>query len=59
LDVLSKEPPPVENPLLQAKNCIITPHFAWATKAARARLLSVAVENLRSFLAGRPQNTVV
>jgi glycerate dehydrogenase len=58
LDVLSKEPPPIENPLLQAKNCIITPHFAWATKAARARLLNVAVANLRSFLAGQPQNTV-
>ena len=59
LDVLSKEPPPLENPLLQAKNCIITPHFAWATKAARARLLNVAVANVRSFLAGQPQNTVV
>lgn len=58
LDVLSSEPPSPENPLLRAKNCIITPHLAWGTGAARARLLNVAVENARAFLAGTPQNVV-
>jgi glycerate dehydrogenase len=58
LDVLSVEPPPVAHALLQAKNCIITPHNAWATRAARARLMRVAVENVRAFLAGKPQNVV-
>jgi glycerate dehydrogenase len=56
LEVLSVEPPPAQNPLLQAKNCIITPHLAWATRAARARLMTIAVENIRAFLQGRPQN---
>jgi glycerate dehydrogenase len=58
VDVLSVEPPPVENPLLQAKNCIVTPHIAWATRAARARLMETAVQNVRSFLNGKPQNIV-
>jgi glycerate dehydrogenase len=58
LDVLSVEPPPANNPLLTAKNCIITPHLAWATKAARSRLMQVAVENVRAFLGGKPQNVV-
>jgi glycerate dehydrogenase len=58
LDVLSTEPPPAGNPLFTAKNCLITPHIAWATHAARARLLDMAVENVRAFLAGRPQNVV-
>jgi glycerate dehydrogenase len=58
LDVLSAEPPRPENPLLAAKNCIITPHIAWATRAARERLMRVAVENVRAFLAGKPQNVV-
>jgi glycerate dehydrogenase len=58
LDVLSQEPPPESNPLLQAKNCVITPHLAWATQAARSRLLQIAVENIRAFLAGKPQNVV-
>lgn len=58
LDVLSAEPPPADNPLLNAKNCIITPHIAWAARAARARLLNVAVQNVRAYLAGRPQNVV-
>jgi glycerate dehydrogenase len=58
LDVLSEEPPPAMNPLLSAKNCIITPHLAWATKAARSRLMQVAVENVRAFLTGKPQNFV-
>jgi glycerate dehydrogenase len=58
LDVLSAEPPPAGNPLLQAANCCITPHIAWATRAARERLLAIAVANLRAFLAGQPQNVV-
>ncbi len=58
LDVLSSEPPPEGHPLLGAKNCLITPHIAWATKAARTRLMGVAVENVRAFLEGRPQNLV-
>lgn len=58
LDVLSQEPPPAGNPLFTAKNCIITPHIAWATKAARQRLLDIAVANVRAFLTGSPQNVV-
>ena len=57
-DVLSIEPPPADNPLLTAPNLIITPHIGWATRAARARLMEIAVENLRAFLAGTPQNVV-
>jgi glycerate dehydrogenase len=58
LDVLSVEPPPPGNPLLRAKNCFVTPHIAWATRAARQRLLDTVVANVRSFLAGTPQNIV-
>jgi glycerate dehydrogenase len=58
LDVLCVEPPSADNPLLTAKNCFITPHIAWATRSARARLLETAVANVRAFLAGRPQNVV-
>jgi glycerate dehydrogenase len=58
LDVLSAEPPAADNPLLAAKNCIITPHQAWATRAARSRLLQTTVENARAFLDGKPQNVV-
>jgi glycerate dehydrogenase len=58
LDVLALEPPPADNPLLTARNCIITPHLAWATRAARARLMQIAVENARAFLQGKPQNVV-
>jgi len=58
LDVLAVEPALAENPLLQAKNCLITPHIAWATRAARARLMSAAVDNVRAFLQGHPQNVV-
>jgi len=58
LDVLEQEPPPAGNTLLKAKNCIITPHIAWATRAARARLMQTAVDNVAAFLAGRPQNVV-
>lgn len=58
LDVLSAEPPPADNPLLSAKNCLVTPHNAWAASAARARLLKVAVENVAAFISGKPQNVV-
>jgi glycerate dehydrogenase len=58
LDVLSTEPPTADNPLLTARHCLITPHIAWAAGAARKRLMGVAVENLRTFLAGTPQNVV-
>ncbi len=58
LDVLSVEPPPLTNPLLTAKNCVITPHLGWATRAARQRLMQIAVANLRTFLNGTPQNVV-
>jgi glycerate dehydrogenase len=58
LDVLSAEPPPADNPLLTAKNCIITPHLAWATKAVRSRLMQIAVSNVRAFLSGKLQNIV-
>lgn len=58
LDVLSVEPPPASNPLFQAKNCFITPHIAWATHAARSRLMATAVANLDAFLKGKPQNVV-
>ncbi|MBA7608620.1 Hydroxypyruvate reductase [subsurface metagenome] len=58
LEVLSLEPPEKNNPLLKAKNCFITPHIAWATCAARERLLKVVIDNVASFLAGKPQNVV-
>lgn len=58
LDVLSVEPPTADNPLLRAKNCLITPHIAWATRAARSRLMQIAVANVRAFLDGRPENVV-
>jgi len=58
LDVLSTEPPAADNPLLSAKNCLITPHIAWASKEARARLLGIAIQNIEAFIAGRPVNVV-
>lgn len=58
LDVLTEEPPAENNPLLKAKNCYITPHIAWATIAARKRLLQVAIDNVASFLKGKTQNVV-
>lgn len=59
LDVLSHEPPPAAHPLYAAKNCYVTPHIAWATRAARARLLQATLDNVAAFLAGRPRNRVV
>ncbi|TAL03787.1 MAG: D-2-hydroxyacid dehydrogenase, partial [Verrucomicrobia bacterium] len=56
LDVLTDEPPPATNSLLAARNCVITPHNAWGTRAARERLLRTAVDNVRAFLVGKPQN---
>ena len=58
VDVLSVEPPPADHPLLRARNCMVTPHIAWATRAARSRLMQVAVTNVRAFLLGKPQNVV-
>lgn len=58
LDVLLTEPPPADSPLLGARNCIVTPHIAWAARASRSRLMKAAVNNVRAFLAGKPANTV-
>ncbi len=58
LDVLTSEPPLPTNPLIGAKNCLITPHIAWTTKEARERLMAQTVENVRAFLAGAPVNVV-
>lgn len=58
LDVVSSEPIQLDNPLLQAKNCFITPHIAWAPKESRQRLMDIAVANLRAFINGTPQNVV-
>jgi glycerate dehydrogenase len=58
VDVLGVEPPRPDNPLLSARNCVITPHVAWASQAARRRLMAEAVENVRMFLAGTPRNVV-
>lgn len=57
-DVVSKEPIAADNPLLKAKNCILTPHIAWAPKETRERLHHITAENIRAFLAGTPQNVV-
>jgi glycerate dehydrogenase len=58
VDVVSSEPIGENNPLLKAKNCIITPHIAWAPKESRERLMRIAVENVSSFLDGSPRNVV-
>lgn len=58
LDVLSCEPPKADNPLLTAKNCVITPHTAWATLEARIRLMHATEDNIRAFLQNNPINLV-
>ena len=58
VDVLSVEPARSDNPLLSAKNCVITPHIAWAAKETRARLLDILEDNLKCYLNGKPQNKV-
>lgn len=58
LDVLSTEPPSLDNPLLTAPNCIITPHIAWASTEARRRLMQIAADNIAAFQNGTPQNVV-
>ena len=58
LDVCSTEPIGADNPLLSARNCVITPHIAWATVAARQRLMQTTAENVEAFLKGQPQNVV-
>ncbi len=58
LDVLSTEPPAADNPLLQARNCLLTPHVAWATLESRRRMMAITVENVRALLRGSPINVV-
>ncbi len=58
VDVVSSEPISAENPLLKAKNCIITPHIAWAPKESRTRLMNTTIENLEAFINGSPINVV-
>ncbi len=58
LDVLSVEPPTAGNPLLIAKNCLITPHIAWASVEARTRLLEETIANVKAFIAGKPRNVI-
>lgn len=58
VDVASTEPIRADNPLLSAPNCIITPHISWATKEARARIMQMTAENVKSFIDGKPMNVV-
>ena len=58
LDVVSTEPIKADNPLLTAKNCLITPHISWAAQAARQRIMDITVDNIKAYLAGEPCNIV-
>ena len=58
IDVVSTEPIKSDNPLLTAKNCIITPHIAWAPKESRQRLMDIAIDNLKAYILGKPINVV-
>ena len=58
LDVVSTEPIRADNPLLKAKNCIITPHMSWGAKESRQRIMDCTVNNVKAFLAGKPENVV-
>ncbi len=58
LDVVSTEPIKADNPLLKAKNCLITPHISWAAKEARQRIMDMTADNIRAFIAGEPVNIV-
>ena len=58
LDVVSTEPISSDNVLLKAKNCIITPHIAWAPRESRSRLMNIAIDNLSAFLSGSQVNVV-
>lgn len=59
LDVLDVEPPPADNPLIGAKNCVITPHLAWYAQESRQRLMGIAASNLEAFMQGKPVNVVI
>jgi glycerate dehydrogenase len=58
IDVVSIEPIRADNPLLRAKNCIITPHISWAPRECRMRIMDIAADNLRRFFEGSPVNVV-
>ena len=58
LDVVSTEPIAPDNPLLSAKNCLITPHISWAPKESRQRIMNATAENIAAFISGNPINVV-